>query len=199
MSTDADIPGVSEEKKRASYADLVALPENVLGQLIDGELFALPRPGSDHTEASTELLLLLGAPFRRGLGGPGGWRLLAEPELHLDEDVLVPDLAGWREERFPRRSGPFYSVVPDWLCEVLSPSTTLLDRNRKLPRYARAGVDYVWLVDPAAQTLEAFRRERDGWRLLATFCGQAKVRAEPFAAFEFPLGLLWPDAGPVAR
>ena len=180
------------ERKPASYADLEALPDSVIGELIAGTLFTSPRPAGPHTLAASRLGIALGGPFDQGRGGPGGWFVLDEPELHLREDVLVPDLAGWRRERMPRppRTAAF-TLAPDWVCEVLSPSTRALDRAVKLPVYAREGVRHIWLVDPEAHTLEVFRLEGGHYSLLATHAGPARVRAEPFDAIELELAFLW--------
>lgn len=182
-------------RKPATYADLEALPENVVGELIAGVLYASPRPAAPHTVAASRLGGELMGPFERGRGGPGGWILLDEPELHLGEDVLVPDLAGWRLERMPSppRTAAF-TLAPDWVCEVLSPSTRALDRAVKLPVFAREGVRHVWLVDPEARTLEVFRLEGGRYTLLVTHSGLAHVRAEPFEAFELELPFLWGEA-----
>jgi hypothetical protein len=83
---------------------------------------------------------------------------LDEPELHFGEHVVVPDLAGWRRERMramPRQA--FFTLAPDWVCEVLSPSTERADRGRKLRIYAEAGVAHVWFLKPADRTLEVLR------------------------------------------
>ena len=136
----------------------------------------------------------LGSSFGLGQGGPGGWWILVEPELHLGRQVLVPDLAGWRRERVPgllERDDPFFDVAPDWVCEVLSPSTAELDRGRKAALYHQEGVSHSWLVDPRAHVLEVYRRGRRGWRLAARHTGEASVRAEPFDAEPLELGLLW--------
>jgi Uma2 family endonuclease len=180
------------ERKPASYADLEALPDSVIGELVAGTLYASPRPAGPHTLAASRLGIALGGPFDQGRGGPGGWFVLDEPELHLHEDVLVPDLAGWRRERMPRtpRTAAF-TLAPDWICEVLSPSTRVLDRAVKLPVYAREGVRHVWLVDPEARTLEVFRLEGEHYALLGTHAGPARVRAEPFDAVELELAFLW--------
>jgi Uma2 family endonuclease len=179
-------------RKPATYADLEALPEHVVGELIDGELYASPRPASPHTVAASVLGGWLLVTFHRG--GPGGWVVLDEPELHLGQDVLVPDLAGWRRERMPRvpRVAAF-TLAPDWVCEVLSPSTSRLDRTAKLPVYAREGVRHVWFVDAEARTLEVFRLEGTRYSPLATHSGTARVRAEPFEALELELAALWDE------
>jgi Uma2 family endonuclease len=183
------------ERKPATYADLEALPEHVVGELIAGELHVSPRPASPHTVAASVLGMALGGPFHLGQGGPGGWVLLDEPELHLGQDVLVPDLAGWRRERMPRppRTAAF-TLAPDWVCEVLSPSTARLDRALKLPVYAREGVRHVWFLDPEVRMLEVFRLEGARYSLLLTHTGTARVRSEPFEALELELAALWDEA-----
>jgi Uma2 family endonuclease len=123
--------------------------------------------------------------------------LLFEPELHLAEDILVPDLAGWRRERLPVLPTEAYlTLAPDWVCEVLSPSTNKLDRAEKLPVYAREGVLHIWLVDPLSHLLEVLRPENDKWTLLGAFRDSERVRAEPFQDFELELSVLWADCQP---
>src|ERR1700744_4250912 len=129
-------------KKRATYADLLAAPENLVAEIIHGVLSTQPRPALPHTRAPSRLGAKLGGPFDLGDGGPGGWVILDEPELHLrDSDVLVPDLAGWRLRRMPRLplEATAVELAPDWVCEVLSPSTAATDRADKLPIYAAEG------------------------------------------------------------
>lgn len=187
--------GDGMERKSATYADLEALPGNVVGELISGTLYVSPQPAFPHVVAASRLTIELGGPFDRGRGGPGGWYILAEPELHFGEDVLVPDLAGWRRERMPRSPRTAAtSLAPDWVCEVLSPSTMALDRAVKLPVYAREGVRHVWLLDPLARTLEHFRLEGEHYVLLVTHSGPARVRVEPFEAIELELAWLWDQA-----
>jgi Uma2 family endonuclease len=179
-------------RKPATYADLEALPAHVVGELIAGELFVSPRPAVPHAVAGSRLGGELSVRFDRGSGGPGGWIILFEPELHWGEDVLVPDTAGWRRERMPQppRTAAI-TLAPDWVCEVLSPSTAALDRGVKLPVYAREGVRHLWFVDPVARTLEVFRLEGARYTLLVTYTGMARVRAEPFEAIELDLAFLW--------
>ncbi|WP_224364645.1 Uma2 family endonuclease [Hyalangium versicolor] len=181
-------------RKPATYADLEALPDNVIGELIAGELYASPRPAAPHIVTASRLGGELMGPFDRGREGPGGWILLFEPELHLGDDVLVPDFAGWRRERMPQppRTAAF-SLAPDWACEVLSPSTAVMDRAAKLPVYAREGVHHVWLVDPVLRTLEIFRLQDGRYTLLVTHTGKGRVRAAPFEAIELELAYLWGD------
>jgi len=179
-------------RKLASYEDLLALPANVVGEIIFGALYTHPRPAAVHANASSVLGEELGNPFRRGKGGPGGWILLDEPELHLGAEILVPDLAGWRRERLPEQPAtPYIDVVPDWICEVLSPSTEKLDRGDKLKVYAREGVKHVWLVNPVAKTLEVLLLDGSTYRILAVHSESAKVRAVPFDAIELELQRLW--------
>ena len=195
METETGVEGPREAmgRERATYADLEALPEHVVGELINGELYASPRPAMPHAVTSSVLGAKLNGAFHRG--GPGGWVLLDEPELHLGQDVLVPDLAGWRRERMPRAPRTAAcTLAPDWVCEVLSPSTSRLDRKAKLPVYAREGVRHVWFVDPEARTLEVFRLEGAHHSPLATHTGTARVRAEPFEALELELAALWDEA-----
>jgi Uma2 family endonuclease len=166
-----------------------------VGELIAGELYVSPRPATPHAVAASHLGGELIGPFDRGRGGPGGWLILDEPELHFAEDVLVPDLTGWRRDRMPRApKGVGITLAPDWLCEVLSPSTATLDRGAKLPVYAREGVRHVWLLDPVLRMLEVFRLEGAHYSLLATHTGSARVRAEPFEALELELAFLWDEA-----
>jgi Uma2 family endonuclease len=176
----------------ATFRDLEALPSNVVGEIIAGILYANPRPASRHAAATSALGEELGPPFKRGRGGPGGWVILDEPELHFADDVLVPDLAGWRRERMAEiPDTPFFTLAPDWLAEALSPSTAGIDRGEKLPAYGREGVRHVWFLDPIAQTLEVLRLETNGYIAVATYHGDAKVRVEPFDAIELDLAILW--------
>jgi len=179
-------------RREATYEDLLALPDDVVGQIVEGELHATPRPAIGHQRTASTLGMDLGTPFDRGRGGPGGWWIVDEPEVHLGRNVLVPDLAGWRRERLPvLPDEPFFTLAPDWVCEVLSPSTARLDRLKKLAVYAREGVSHVWLVDPALETLEDFRRQGEAWLRVLAAGGDDVVRAEPFDAIELTLTGLW--------
>ncbi len=183
-------------KANATYEDLKTLPDTMVGQILDGELYAMPRPNWGHARATSILSGELGGPFDRGRGGPGGWLIVFEPELHFGRDVLVPDLAGWRRERLTAMtsSTPWTSVAPDWVCEVLSPSTASIDRVKKKHVYAREKVSWYWLIDPEARTLEALRLGDDGhWVEIGTWSADAKVRAAPFDAIELELQALWVD------
>jgi Uma2 family endonuclease len=184
--------GADSRKAPATYEDLCAVPDNRVAEIIGGELYASPRPALPHAHAASVLGGELSGPFHRGRGGPGGWWLLNEPELHLGDDVLVPELAAWRRERLPAiPADPFLALAPDWICEVLSPATETIDRVRKLAIYAREGVQHAWLVNPLLRTLEVLRLDSGRWTLLASFEGASRVRAEPFDAIELELDALW--------
>jgi Uma2 family endonuclease len=181
-------------KRRATYEDLLAVPDHMVAEIVDGDLVVSPRPAIPHAKASSALGVFVGGPFGFGTGGPGGWVILDEPELHFGDDVLVPDLAGWRRERMPAAPQAAYiTMAPDWICEVVSPGTEKLDRADKLPIYARERVAHAWLANPLARTLEVFALDGSRWALLGTFAGDKKVRAVPFDAVEIDLKLLWPE------
>jgi Uma2 family endonuclease len=174
------------------YERFRAVPAHLVAEVIRGALITQPRPAARHAHAASVLEIDLGAPFHRGRGGPGGWIILVEPELHLDGNILVPDLAGWRRTRMPELPDvAAFDLAPDWVCEVVSPSTEAIDRTDKLPIYAASGVAHAWIVNPLAQTLEAYKRDAERWVLLGTFRDAALVRAEPFDAVELELGALW--------
>lgn len=181
----------------ATKEDLKTIPEGWVGQIIDGELWALPRPAFGHGRVTSELGFELIGPFGRGRGGPGGWLILDEPELHLHDDVLVPDLAGWRRERMPvdpAADTAFLTVASDWVCEVLSPSTARLDRVKKWRSYLRERVSWLWLIDPIARTLEAFRFDGEQFQNVGTWESGERARAAPFEAIEIELDALWGPA-----
>jgi Uma2 family endonuclease len=180
-------------RRPARYEDLFALPENLVGEILGGELYTHPRPAPRHARAYSALGGNLGGAFDWGSSGPGGWWILDEPELHLGADILVPDLAGWRRERLPALpETAWFELAPDWVCEILSPSTARTDRAIKMPLYAREGVPYLWLVDPDARTLEVYHLQEKGrWLLLTTLQENDIVAQPPFAAVGFALDRLW--------
>lgn len=189
-------------KRPATYADLEAVPPNMVAEILGGELVTHPRPRPRHGIAANSLGHELTGPFQKGRGGgPGGWLFITEPELHLGDHVVVPDLAGWRLERLPvvpEEVG--ITIAPDWICEVLSPSTAIHDRTIKFDIYHDFGVGYLWYLDPEYKTLEVFGRGAEHWQTLKTFGGHDDVRAEPFDAISFSLGALWPyDPPPAAE
>ncbi len=181
--------------RRATYQDVLDAPEHKVAEIVDGELFLTSRPRGGHSVVSSALGDELGPPFKRGRGGPGGWIILDEPELHLGDDICVPDLGGWRRETMSgvERDAAFITTVPDWVCEVLSPITERLDRARKLPIYAATGVSHAWLVHPIHRTLEVLRLHEGRWLTLAVHRDDQRVRAEPFDAIELDLAVLWAD------
>jgi len=165
----------------------------MVAELVGGALHLHPRPASRHARASFKIAGRLDDPFENGIGGPGGWFLAIEPELHLGADVVVPDLAGWRRERmgaFP--DAPAIELVPDWVCEILSPGTRRFDLTEKRALYGARGVAFLWLLDPQAELLEAFALQGGSWVLAGTAQGDDEVRLAPFEATGFPLSALWP-------
>jgi Uma2 family endonuclease len=191
-STERNTPSVE--------AAFQAAPEEMVAQILDGELHLSPRPARPHANVATNLGIILGAPFKFGTGGPGGWVLIYEPELHLGPrpDKLVPDLAGWRRERLPLAVGgddapAHYGLAPDWACEVLSERTRRRDKGAKMRIYAREGVRHLWHVDPLARTLDIFRFKDGDWMLVYSFSGEERVRAEPFEAIELDLAVVWSE------
>ena len=178
--------------KFATYEDLFDLPENLVGEIIDGQLITHPRPAPKHAVASSAIGDELVSPFQKGRGGPGGWWILDEPELHLGPHILVPDLAGWRRERMPTMPDTaFFTLPPDWVCEVLSPGTTRTDRADKMPIYAAQDISFLWLIDPTPSTLEVFVLRDGHWLLEHVYQQEDEVRAVPFEAISFSLGVLW--------
>ncbi len=184
--------------KRATYDDVLNAPAHLVAELIDGVLETHPRPVPKHAVTAVELGSALAGPFRKGRGGPGGWLFMSEPELHFGPDVVVPDLAGWRRERMPTvQDEAFITLAPDWVCEILSPSTEKLDRNAKRRIYAEAGITYLWLLDPRTRSLEAFQLVTSKWMLIGVVDGDDHVSIAPFDAISFQLSDLFPfDAPP---
>jgi len=181
----------------ATYADILALPDHITGQIVFGVLYTQPRPAMPHAHVASVLGMDLGGAFHRGRGGPGGWLIVDEPELHFGDDVVVPDLAGWRRERLPAIPKTAYmTLAPDWLCEVLSPRTSALDRGDKLKVYAREHVPWVWFADPMAKTIEVMSLDGATYRLTAVHSGTAPVRIEPFDAIELDLTAIFTEGEP---
>lgn len=180
-------------KRPATYADIEALPEHLVGEIIDGELMTHPRPSPRHGATASALTVKLGGPFQFDQDGPGGWIFVAEPELHLGSQVVVPDIAGWRRERltaYPDTN--YFELAPDWVCEILSGSTETRDRTVKMRIYAEAGIPHLWLIDPRLQILEVFELHDDLWTKVGAWNSADEVRAPPFEVVSFPLADLWP-------
>ena len=182
----------------ATYADIEALPPHMVGEILFGSLVTQPRPARRHAAAASFLGGVLVPPFNFGSGGPGGWIIIDEPELHLGPHVVVPDLSGWKRERLVgREEGAYFDEVPDWVCEILSPATEVYDRGDKRRIYETYGVNHLWLLDPRSRLLEVFVRQDKGWLLTHSIAGRDNVSAPPFEAITFSLGLLWPFDPPV--
>jgi Uma2 family endonuclease len=183
-----------QDRRRALYDEYLKVPEHLRAEIIRGTLYVTPRPAPRHANATSVMGAELSGPFQLGRGGPGGWWILDEPELHLvDLEPMVPDLAGWRVERMPELPDTaYFTIVPDWICEVLSKSTESVDRDKKLPLYAELGVQHVWLVDPVGKTVEAHAHPDDGtWRHVRVYHGDRPVRIPPFDAVELDLAAMW--------
>jgi Uma2 family endonuclease len=178
--------------KPATYEDLLQVPEHLIAEILNGELHTQPRPAPRHARAASALGGKLSDPFDIGHGGPGGWWILDEPEVHLGDHVIVPDIAGWRRERLPTLPDTAWiDLAPDWVCEILSPGTAKTDRAVKMPIYATHQVQWLWLIDPALRTLESFALRDNRWTLEATLRDSDSVALPPFEAVPFPLADLW--------
>ena len=185
---------IAKEPRKATYRDVLDAPPHMVAEVVAGTLHTQPRPAMRHAWASSGMGAKINPAFSFGDGGPGGWVILFEPELHLGEDIVVPDLAGWRRETMPEYPDTAYcTIAPDWVCEILSPSTRGFDRGEKRDLYAREGVSHLWFVDPDERMLEAFELREGHWVLLATLVGEVPVSLPPFDAISFPLGDLWPE------
>ena len=181
-------------KRNATYQDVLDAPEHLVAELIDGDLYLSPRPAAPHSIVASALGALVLPPFQFGSGGPGGWIIIGEPEMHFLEKkrVVAPDLAGWRSERLAGSTDvKYFTIVPDWICEVLSPSNAMHDRSKKLPLYAANSVNHFWLVDPLQRSVEIMRLQAGKYAVLDVHQGDCLVRAEPFEAIELDLSLLW--------
>lgn len=185
---------IPASRRPATYQDVLDAPPNMVAEIVRGALHLQPRPAMPHGFAGSSLGMEIGGPFQKGRGGPGGWWIVDEPELHLGDEVVVPDLAGWRRERMPRfPRTAFVTLAPDWVCEVLSPSTRGLDVGPKRAIYREHGAGWLWLVDPDARSLEAFALRDGAWVEIGTLTGADEVRMPPFDAVGFPLAALWPE------
>ena len=184
-------------RRRVTYQDVLDAPADKIAEIIHGELRLSTRPRFTHASVASALNAELLPPFQHGRGGPGGWIILFEPELHLGDEIVVPDLAGWRSERLPViEDVAFETLAPDWVCEVLSRSTETTDRVDKMPIYAAAGVKHSWLLHPIRRTLEVFRLRGRTWLLAAAYDHDQHARAEPFDALDLELSLLWNKLAP---
>ncbi len=178
--------------KLPSYEDILALPDNMVGEIINGRLEVQPRPSPKHALTSSALGVEIGTLFHGRSNNTDGWWILDEPELHLDRHILVPDLAGWRKQRMPKLPDTaWFEIAPDWICEVLSPATAKTDRSEKMPIYASLNVQYLWLIDPILQTLETYLLQDGHWLLQDSLKDDDQVCSLPFSEHTFPLSNLW--------
>jgi len=193
-------PARGDRNDPAVEAAFEATPHELVAQILDGELVTMPRPRPRHARAGVRMLRALGSFDGEGAsaGGPGGWVLLYEPELHLGPrpDKVVPDLAGWRRERFPAAAldasdDVAITVAPDWVCEILSDGTEAIDRGKKRRIYRREGVGHLWFVDPRDRSLEIWKLVDARWVEVDTFEGEGRVHGRPFESAELDLGALW--------
>ena len=190
----AQVRSATKPLPGASYQDVLDAPPNMVAEVLAGTLHMHPRPASPNAWATSNTIMELGPAFGQGRGGPGGWWILFEPELRRGNDILVPDLGGWRRDSMPEYPDVrYFEVAPDWVCEVLSPSTVRIDRHEKAGIHAREGVSHLWFIDPVARTLEVMALRDGHWVLLATLADDAPVSQPPFYAITFPLDALWPN------
>jgi hypothetical protein len=194
----ADRMAQPAEQRRATYADYAAVPRTEGAEIIDGHLHVFPRLSPRQLLATVELIAQFVGPFHHGRGGPGGWWILPAPEIHLvNEEPVFPTLAGWRRERMPSLpQDACFRLAPDWVCEVLRPSSEDRDRDRarKMLLYARHGVKWMWVLDPITRAFEAYVLREDGrWMAAVLHIDVAQVRAVPFDAIEIDLSVLWTE------
>lgn len=180
-------------QRAATYADIEALPPNIVGEILFGALVTHPRPVPRHAIVPFALADPLSGAFQGGRNGPGGWIFMVEPELHLGPHIVVPDVAGWRRETLPSLPDTAWiETPPDWVCEVLSPPTESHDRGSKRRIYAAASVSHLWLIDPRPKLLEAFALSDGKWLLIGALRNDEQVCIPPLDAISFSLGVLWP-------
>jgi Uma2 family endonuclease len=192
---------LARDDRDGLYDAYLEVPEHQRAEIVNGTLYVMSRPAPPHANAASMLGVEIGGPFQRGRGGPGGWWIFDEPELQLvPKEPIAPDLAGWRRERMPQvPKTTWFTLVPDWVCEVLSRSTEKIDRDEKLPYYAAHGVPHVWLIDPIDKRLEVYtlHGSTQRWREVRIYEGDATVRADPFGAIELDLSALWLPPGAI--
>ena len=187
-------------KPNATYRDVLDAPEGLRAEIVEGNLYLQPRPASPHGYVSDIIASELIYQFQRDKGGPGGWWIKVEPEIHFEGEkpnVLDPDLAGWRKERLPVYPNvKFMTLVPDWVCEIASPSTARRDRGTKSDVYLAQGVTHYWILDPLGRTLEAFERSDGGrWVRLGAWGEDDTASVAPFDAVTLDLAELWLPEG----
>ncbi len=180
---------------RATYQDVMDAPPQMVAEIVDGTLYTNRRPAPIYTFASSYFGPIIHSSFGYRYSNPGEWWIIREPEIHLGEDIVVPNWTGFRLERMPEIPMTDYlTMAPDWACEILSPATRKLDLVGKRPIYAREGVRHLWLVDPDAKSLEAFELRGTEWVSIDKRFDEESVSLPPFDAISFNLGYLWPTS-----
>jgi len=186
-------------RRLATYADLARLPEGTRAEVIGGEVQLFDSPLPRHGRVQSGLLGSIGGPFDFD-GAPGGWWILPTVDVELGvHDIVSPDVAGWRRERVPKfpASRPI-AIVPDWICEIVSPSNERHDTIRKADLYFRCRVPFYWLVRPDERTLQAWRHSELGWIVAGTWTDGDKVGIPPFEAVPLDVGRLFPPVESVS-
>lgn len=187
-------------RRPALYDLILDVPDTKVAEIIDGELIVSPRPALPHANSASAILVDVRGSFHGPPGharGPGGWWILMEPELHFGDDVIVPDQGGWRRERMPQMPNvAAATLAPDWVCEVVSPSTERIDRSRKMRIYAREGVSWMWLVDPILRTIEVYELIDGSWVVKTVHTSQAPARLAPFDVVELDVTQWWLESMP---
>jgi Uma2 family endonuclease len=184
-----------------TLADLDALPPGIVGEIIEGVLYTMTKPRMRHQRTGLEIGSGLLGPFDHGFGGPGGWWIVTEPGIELpNTPEISPDVAGWRRERMPEMpvDEPI-RLVPDWVCEILSPTTRRHDMLHKQPYYAKIGVPIMWLVDIEARVLTVHRLESSHWVTIGTYSDEIEARIAPFDAVPLNVTRWWPPAALAAN
>jgi Uma2 family endonuclease len=192
---------VDPAKKLSRYEDLLALADDIRAEILGGSIVTVPAPRPRHSKPQRALGRFVGGPFDDddGFGGPGGWWIFLEVDIELEtHEVVRPDLSGWRRTRLPEPDRRPITVAPDWVCEVLSPSTASRDRVTKRGLYARHRINHYWLVDPEARTLEALELRDGRWTDAGTFDETAVARIPPFEGIELAVGRLFLPSDPAA-
>ncbi len=189
------MPAQSLKKSpHATQRDVLNAPPSMVAEIIGGTLDAHPRPAMRHAFARSSLGYDHSRPFQFGRGGPGGWCIIDEPELHFGREIVVPDLAGWRRETMPGCPDAAYcTIAPDWIREVLSPTTCKFDLHEWRQFYASENVNHLWLVDPVGRDLEAFELRDGHWLLIAALKDDDQVSVRPLEDITFNLAGLWPE------
>ncbi len=191
MSAFAFVPPIA----RATYADLESLRPDVRGEIVFGELCMTPRPALVHMHVASVIAgRLMGVYQFKGAGGSGGdWVFVHEPELRIEGDAIIPDIAGWRAERYRQISTDYPDVAPDWVCEILSPSTERRDWTTKADWYLQHGVRWYWIVDPRARSIECFEASGTLWQGVGKARAADTARLAPFAELALNVGEFWLD------